>query len=683
MIEIGNWKSEIRQTCFLLLFCFILLLGGCVSAPKKEPLTIPEDTSIFKLPDDKGISEVPVPVYHELKQEKLSQDKAAKSLVVIWTPTRWANPLTCAEFLESHPEVRVSMVFPETFFDDNDKARQAQLIFKTLVLKGQIEPIMDLPAKPVLSLLFDTDLAITSTDTVSTMRYAWPQDIAGHLTLARNAYGKRWRANPNILWLPKGDPVGPELPYIKDMKLKGVLIGHKRHTSGYFDAAPLTLIRPAIYPKTSAKSRKNWFFRWRAKSTEKTARHPIRVSSVQDIQDIKNKSTSAGGDHWALLSEVISAPVPFPSWDKADKAAFNYHHWIGEPEENMAWSLLEMARTAVEDYKNSEQAKARNLDFALREIYNAQSSRYFYYFGNDHDSGHDTDLKRKFLATLTQVYRLMGQPVPSAIRQGFSASVLSAQSHDKNRTIFKKTGNALSWKDAVKDDRGPGHFFYPTGKEYLPGSWDLCGFHVVPHAAGVWFEFDMGSLSNTWNAPHGFSFPLIDVYIDINRLSGAGAENLLPGRPGLVEAQNAWEYALTVDGWGADLYQYHLQSREKKIASFPVKIVSPSRFQVRVPGDYLRGEAASWGFGVVVMGNLPPDQVFAQTKTPDLKKFTGRIPMPVAEEAGPFQFGGAKPAKHQAPPFMDLLVPVGQDQSHVLSVYEQERAVVIPFVRAE
>jgi hypothetical protein len=211
-----------------------------------------------------------------------------------------------------------------------------------------------------------------------------------------------------------------------------------------------------------------------------------------------------------------------------------------------------------------------------------------------------------------------------------------------------------------------------------PGSWDLRSFEVAPGDDSVGFTFELGALSNPMQAPSGFSGALVDVYIDINRLPGAGSEALLPGRPGIVETQNAWEYAVTVTGWGGRVYQFSPGSAPRVLGKISVKKTGPSSFRVDVPRKFLRGDPQSWGYGVAVMGHDP-----APGADP------GDQPMHVTTEPGPRRFGGAwagtaqVASKREAPPFIDLLSPPGGSQAQTLSVYKQGRDVVIPFVRAE
>jgi carbohydrate-binding DOMON domain-containing protein len=201
--------------------------------------------------------------------------------------------------------------------------------------------------------------------------------------------------------------------------------------------------------------------------------------------------------------------------------------------------------------------------------------------------------------------------------------------------------------------------------------------------AQITFAFQMGELPNPGGAPYGFSLPLVDVYIDINHAPGAGSSALLPGRPAETAPRDAWEYALTVDGWGARVYQFAVGGTPRQVSRLPVKAVPENKsFEVAVPRSLLRGEPGAWGYGVAVMGRSPD-----AAEPP--------VPMDVLPEPGPHQFGGAARAPSpsvegggaapgaKAPPFLDILAPRGMSQSEILNVYKQGREVTLPFVREE
>ncbi|MBK8576708.1 MAG: hypothetical protein IPN90_13890 [Elusimicrobia bacterium] len=178
--------------------------------------------------------------------------------------------------------------------------------------------------------------------------------------------------------------------------------------------------------------------------------------------------------------------------------------------------------------------------------------------------------------------------------------------------------------------------------------------------------FNFAALANPGRAPGGFSLPLVDVYIDINHSPGAGSQEFLAGRPGMAETVDAWEYAVSVDGWGARFYPFVPGQGARSTASFTVVKTSVTTFAVTIPRWYFRGDPESWGYAVVVLG---------RSSTPG-------VPMSVGVDPGQDSFGGGVPGR-AAPPYIDMLVPEETSQRRILGAYKSGQDITIPFVRPE
>ncbi|MDI6638774.1 MAG: glucodextranase DOMON-like domain-containing protein [Bacillota bacterium] len=94
----------------------------------------------------------------------------------------------------------------------------------------------------------------------------------------------------------------------------------------------------------------------------------------------------------------------------------NLETWIGEAEENRAWDYLARARDVLAKY-TSENAtnEAAQLGIALAwdELYAAEGSDWFWWYGDDQDSGNDAGFDELFRTHLRNVYSYIGQPVPA------------------------------------------------------------------------------------------------------------------------------------------------------------------------------------------------------------------------------------------------------------------------------
>jgi len=97
------------------------------------------------------------------------------------------------------------------------------------------------------------------------------------------------------------------------------------------------------------------------------------------------------------------------SWVSPD-----YLTWIGEDEENRAWEYLGEVRAAIERKKVS--LDEATLAAVMEQIYAAEGSDWFWWFGADQNSGSDGSFDQQFRLTLQRVYELLGEPVPTFLK---------------------------------------------------------------------------------------------------------------------------------------------------------------------------------------------------------------------------------------------------------------------------
>jgi hypothetical protein len=104
----------------------------------------------------------------------------------------------------------------------------------------------------------------------------------------------------------------------------------------------------------------------------------------------------------------------------------------------------------------------------------------------------------------------------------------------------------LSFTDPQGDAYGDGSLQTPTASvNRTVGSLDLTGFELYDtETLGVSLTF--ASLTNPFNFPMGFSFPIIEVYID-DPESG-GSVTLLPGSDMRLSPGSSWDYAFKLSG---------------------------------------------------------------------------------------------------------------------------------------
>jgi hypothetical protein len=203
-------------------------------------------------------------------------------------------------------------------------------------------------------------------------------------------------------------------------------------------------------------------------------------------------------------------------------------------------------------------------------------------------------------------------------------------------------------EDIKGDDVGTGALIYPNRDDMKPGDLDLVSLTVESRPDGVWFVAEMaknirnplGRVTELGQTPlerlarNGFYTFNIDIYIDTDRIAGAGFVEAMPGRRVTIDRNFAWEKAVIltprpdIARTMLQIYfdkQYEAQVRadkgrvtktdlegvetrsEKRVEDlyyFPTKVrVAGRRAEFMVPTEFLGGmPSKSWGYTVLVTG---------------------------------------------------------------------------------
>lgn len=100
------------------------------------------------------------------------------------------------------------------------------------------------------------------------------------------------------------------------------------------------------------------------------------------------------------------------SWINAD-----YRIWIGGPEENQGWSLVDRVRSHLESRRQSGKVSSEQLTAATEQLYQAEGSDWFWWFDDDFNSENDADFDRLFRRKLGNVYLAIGEGVPAFLEE--------------------------------------------------------------------------------------------------------------------------------------------------------------------------------------------------------------------------------------------------------------------------
>ena len=106
------------------------------------------------------------------------------------------------------------------------------------------------------------------------------------------------------------------------------------------------------------------------------------------------------------------------SWISAD-----YHIWIGDEHKNLAWDLLGEARDFLVNELKRKNHSNDVAEKAWEEIYAAEGSDWFWWFGEPNNSAHDDMFDEQFRLRLQNVYKLLGEPYPDALNHSLYAQI--------------------------------------------------------------------------------------------------------------------------------------------------------------------------------------------------------------------------------------------------------------------
>jgi alpha-amylase/alpha-mannosidase (GH57 family) len=339
---------------------------------------------------------------------------------------------------------------------------------------GQIEVTMTPGTHPILPLLVNSQLAKDAVPdiTLPTMPFLEGQDAVAQLKLGVDQYERRFGKAPSGMWPAEG-AVAQEIVGMvsraglnwmaSDQDVLARSLGRKSFPRDAREtvADPDSLYRPyfvsnkadapvAIVFRDKVISDKVGFT-YSGMDGDLAAKdfvrriHDIRKELIEQgkpgpnlvsvILDGENAWEHYANDGklfletlYALLAEdptiVTTTPTAylekFPDQQALDDLwpgswiTPDYATWIGEDEENLAWDYLARARQTLKKYeRGTREASPEAIEAARQQIYIAEGSDWFWWYGRDQNSGDDAAFDAQFRATLGRMYDLLGEKRPA------------------------------------------------------------------------------------------------------------------------------------------------------------------------------------------------------------------------------------------------------------------------------
>jgi alpha-amylase/alpha-mannosidase (GH57 family) len=373
-------------------------------------------------------------------------------------------------------EAEKALLFNNTL----DVIRSVIPVYRELQQAGQIEVITTPYAHAILPLLIDTNLhkADNAQAALPTPPFAYPQDAAEQINRSVQVYQQHFGTAPQGLW-PSEGAIAPQLVKSVNEAGYRWMAGGERvlarslglgedgfaHDGNVVTQAADQLYRPyavetrggttmmvfgdqrlsqlissqysAIDGEAAAQDFIDRLLRIRAGLDGAGAEGPHLVSVILDGEDTWDSYTDGGEAFIAALYRKLAEadargqiktttpgaylaqfPDQQPLSDLSTGTQFSdgFSSWIGEPEENTAWSYLLRTRRFLDDYLTGEKpAEQRAIDQAYEAMLLAEGSDWLWHYGGDQDGEHDGYFDRGFRALLGRVYDALGVPQPEYV----------------------------------------------------------------------------------------------------------------------------------------------------------------------------------------------------------------------------------------------------------------------------
>ncbi len=303
---------------------------------------------------------------------------------------------------------------------------------------------------------------------------------------------------------------------------------------------------------------------------------------------------------WATAGELArtkkdapAAAVQWTAWDPAAAVA---------PESGgakAAWDAYGAAAAVVERFQNSGTADLATLDAAAALLRRAQAARYFRPSESD-------DIPAELRAALVAVYKRLRLPAPESLYGGDPAPG-AAESDAGDVPTGVKALSGPAWIE----------FRAPAGAIALAPAVDGATGTITDggSAADPWrlralrAEWNDATVTLTLKVGRAFAGPprpVYEIYVDVNRVLGAGRVPLLEGRGAVMLARDAWELAVSIAGSQARFYRARGGGEPEETAVYEAKWASDrGEVQVAVPRAAMRGNPARWGWTAVSLAEDP------------------------------------------------------------------------------
>jgi alpha-amylase/alpha-mannosidase (GH57 family) len=408
----------------------------------------------------------------------------------VWSNLAWFHPL----LFEKDPVLAEFRDKGRNYTEDEkswllDKQREllGQIIplHRDLAASGQVELTTTPFYHPILPLLFDKRLAREAMPDVALPQHkdGYPEDAEVHVRRAVEAHERHFGSRPKGMWPSEGSVCQAMIPLLAGHGLEWIATDEEilacsthgrvhRDSRGYV-RNPELLYRP--WKVSEGGHELSIVFRDHALS-DQIGFHYQRSPGPAAASDFLGKLHAIGnacrhnpatlvpvildGENcWeyypdggvSFLRSVYEGAVKDPSVRPVTVGEFlrehppaeslgrlfsgswishNFAIWIGHPEDNRAWDSLHETRKFLVKESQSGRHDPESLARAWDEMFIAEGSDWFWWYGDDHSSALDALFDHLFRKHLRNVFTLLGADPPGSLFTPISQAAPHKPLHD-------------------------------------------------------------------------------------------------------------------------------------------------------------------------------------------------------------------------------------------------------------
>jgi alpha-amylase/alpha-mannosidase (GH57 family) len=389
----------------------------------------------------------------------------------VWFNLTWIHPFA----FDRDPELR-GLRDKGRNFTEADKThvidkqfeilRDVIPLHRKLAESGQIELTTTPFFHPILPLLLDKKLAREAMPDVKLPRYTggYPEDAAVHVKRAMEQHAQMFGAPPRGMWPAEGSVCQPMIPLLAEHGVRWIATDEEvlgGSTQGFVSRDgkghvnnPEHLYRP--YKVAEGGKELNIVFRDHALSdmigfhyqhSEPVAAandfvsHLLAIGKainggtalvtvildgencwesypgggVPFLRALYEKCTRTPGIRPVRIGDYVESHPPrdtLPHLFAGSWISHNFSIWIGHEEDVTAWDALHRTREHLRQRAAQEHMPQDRVRQAWEEIYIAEGSDWFWWYGDDHSSAQDALFDYLFRKHLQNVYTLLGDTPP-------------------------------------------------------------------------------------------------------------------------------------------------------------------------------------------------------------------------------------------------------------------------------